>query len=55
MVWLLPFCKKKSRVTPLCKSGDKFVVTNFRPILILAIVSKIIERHVFNSFYEYLV
>ena len=45
---------KKARVTPLFKTGDNFIVNNFRPVSVLPIVSKIIERHVFNSFYEYL-
>ena len=45
---------KRARVTPLFKSGDEHVVNNYRPVSVLPIVSKIIERHVFNSFYEYL-
>lgn len=45
---------KKARVTPLFKSGENFIVNNYRPVSVLPIVSKIIERHVFNSFYEYL-
>ena len=43
-----------SRVVPLYKAGDENLVNNYRPVSILPIVSKIIERHVFNSFYEYL-
>lgn len=30
------------------------IVNNYRHLSVLPIVSKIIERHVFNSFYEYL-
>ena len=42
---------KKARVTPLLKSGGNFVVNNYRPISVLKFVSKIIEWHVFNSYY----
>lgn len=45
---------KVARVTPIFKSGDEHTVNNFRPVSVLPIVSKILERHVFNSFYEYL-
>ena len=45
---------KKARVTPLYKSGDAFLVNNYRPVSVLPVISKIIERHVFNSFYDYL-
>lgn len=45
---------KKARVTPLFKSGENFIVNNDRTVSVLPIVSKIIERHAFNSFYEYL-
>ena len=45
---------KRARVVPLYKAGDENLVNNYRPVSILPIVSKIIERHVFNSFYEYL-
>jgi hypothetical protein len=34
--------------------GDENLVNNYRPVCILPIVSKSIERHVFNSFDEYL-
>lgn len=45
---------KKARVTPIFKSGENFIVNNYRPVSVLPVVSKIIERHVFDSFYEYL-
>jgi retron-type reverse transcriptase len=45
---------KRARVVPLYKAGDENLVNNYRPVSILPIVSKIIERHVFNFFYEYL-
>ena len=45
---------KSLSITPLYKSGDAFLVNNYRPVSVLPIISKIIERHVFNSFYDYL-
>lgn len=44
---------KKARVT-LFKSFENCIVNTYRPASVLHIVSKIIKRHVFNSFYEYL-
>ena len=45
---------KDARVTPLYKSGEIFLVNNYRPVSVLPILSKIIERHIHNHFYEYL-
>ena len=41
-------------MSPIFKSGDEHMVNNYRPVSVLPIISKIIEKHVFNSFYEYL-
>ena len=45
---------KQARVTPIFKSGDKSDVYNYRPISVLPVVSKIIERAVHNQLYMYL-
>ena len=45
---------KKAKVTPIFKAGDKTEVGNYRPISVLPIVSKIIERAVHNQLYSYL-
>ena len=45
---------KKAKVTPIFKSGDKSDVGNYRPISVLPIVSKIIERAVHDQLYAYL-
>ena len=37
---------KTSKVTPLFKSGDASDPSNYRPISVLPVLSKIIERHV---------
>lgn len=45
---------KKAKVTPIYKSGEKTDVGNYRPISVLPIVSKIIERAVHDQLYKYL-
>ena len=43
-----------SYVSPLFKEGSLFDRSNYRPISVLAILSKILERHVHISFYNFL-
>ena len=45
---------KKAKITPIFKSGDKSNVGNYRPISVLPVISKIIERTVHNQLYTYL-
>ena len=45
---------KTARVIPIYKSGDKSEVTNYRPISILPLFSKILERLVYNQLYYFL-
>jgi hypothetical protein len=45
---------KKAKVTPIYKSGNKSDVGNYRPISVLPIVSKIIERAVHDQLYKYI-
>ena len=45
---------KHAKVTPLFKKNSKHDVNNYRPISILPILSKIIEKHVALQLYEYL-
>jgi hypothetical protein len=42
-------------VTPIPKSGDKSDASNYRPISLLPIISKLFERIVFNKIYDFLV
>ena len=44
---------KKAKVTPIFKAGDRSEVGNYRPISILPIVSKIMERAVHDQLYVY--
>ena len=46
---------KTAVVTPLFKKGFTDDPGNYKPISILPILSKLLERHVFNYLYEFLV
>ena len=43
-----------AKVTPICKAGDKSDVGNYRPISVLPLISKVIERAVHNQLYSFL-
>jgi len=45
---------KTAKVTPLFKGGDAESVNNYRPISVLPVLSKVIDRHVHDSLYSYL-
>ena len=40
-----PIAFKEAKVIPLYKSGDKFELSNYRP-MILSVLSKPVERHI---------
>ena len=42
-------------VTPIHKSGDRSLVTNYRPIALLCCLSKVLERLVFDKVYDFIV
>ena len=50
----LPKYRKYALVTPIHKGGDKCNTTNYRPISILPIISKILERWVHSVVYSHL-
>ena len=50
-----PSVWKKSNICPIYKKGDRQTKSNYRPVSLLCNVSKVLERLVFNRFYEYLV
>ena len=50
----VPHLFKKATITPIHKSGDKSQAGNYRPISLLPIVSKILEKVVSTQFKEYL-
>lgn len=51
---VFPSGEKCAKVTPIYKSGDKALMDNYRPISVLPVFSKVIERVVYNQIYSYL-
>lgn len=45
---------KTASITPIFQNGDQTDVTNYRPISVSPILSKIAERHVNNALYRFL-
>ena len=45
---------KTAKVTPVFKSGNKTDIKKYRPISILSVISKIMEREVHSQLYNYL-
>jgi hypothetical protein len=45
---------KEAKVIPLYKAGEKDQCSNYRPISVLPVLSKILEKHVFVHLYEFL-
>ena len=50
-----PDCWKYARITPIFKEGDRAERSNYRPISVLPVISRLFEKLVFNQLYEYLV
>ena len=51
----IPDIWKRARVTPIHKGGDAANPNNYRPISVLPVLSKVLEKLVFNQVYKYLV
>ena len=45
---------KRARVTPIYKSEDKTKCENYRPICVLPVISKVLEKEIFRQLYGYL-
>ena len=51
---IYPDTWKLANVTPIFKKGDKQRIKNYRPISLLPICGKIVEKIIFNNLYSYL-
>ena len=51
---IVPQKWKIARVTPIFKSGDRDQITNYRPISVLPLVSKVLEKAVNNQLRNFL-
>ena len=49
-----PVCWKSSHVVPIPKSGDQSNPSNYRPISLLSILSKVFERHLHLLLSDYI-
>ena len=54
VVYFLIYILKKARVTPLPKEGDKCNLSNYRPISVLPVFSKVFEKVAYTHLYDYL-
>ena len=50
---IYPDLWKLANVTPVFKKGDKQLIKNYRPISLLPICGKILEKLIFNNLYSY--
>ncbi len=46
---------KVARVTPIFKSGDKADKSNYRPISVLPVISRLFEKLIFDQLYQYMI
>ena len=51
---IFPDLMKLAKVVPIFKAGSKLLVTNYRPISLLSVFSKILEKIVHKQLYEFL-
>ncbi len=50
----MPTAWKEANVTPVFKDGNAACVENYRPISLLCILSKVLERCVYNHIYDFI-
>ncbi len=50
----VPSAWKAAKVIPVYKAGDREDTNNYKPISVLTVVSKIVERYVHGSLYAFL-
>ena len=51
---MVPFDWKLANVVPVYKKGDQEFVENYRPISLLSLISKVLERCVFNNIRDHI-
>ncbi len=51
---IIPNELKLGKISPIYKNGDPMFFTNYRPIAVLPVLSKVIERLLYNRLMDYL-
>jgi len=51
---IFPDSMKKAKISPVFKKGDRQSVQNYRPIAVLSVFSKILEKIMYNRLYSFL-
>ena len=46
--------KSYVKITPIFKTGDETLLSNYSPIYVLSLFSKILERIMYNKIYKYI-
>ncbi len=50
---IFPDLLKIAKVTPIFKKDDEIIFSNYRPIWLLTVISKISEKIIFSQTYEF--
>ena len=50
---LFPKSLKKAKILPIFKNKNKLDITNYRPIYILPVISKVYKKVFYNRLYNY--
>ena len=48
-----PHCLKQAEAIPVFKKEEKLNKSNYRPVSILPVISKVYERLIYNQMYKY--
>jgi hypothetical protein len=51
---IFPDDMKLAKVTPIYKSGERTNCGNYRPISIISVVAKILEKTIYNQIFDFL-
>ena len=52
-VWDFPSYSKRGNIVPVRKKGSKDLINNYRPVSLLPIFSKIYEKCIYDTLYNY--
>ena len=53
-VWTFSWCLGKSNIVPVHKKGDKQLIKNYRPVSLLPIFRKLLEKLMFNLIFNFI-